>query len=141
MIPIDMARDATAWLVLYDADCGVCRWSLGWVLRADRDHRLQPVALQSPEAGRLLAEVTEEQRMRSWHLVAPDGRRWSAGAAAPPLLRLLPHGTVAGAGRGAAPALTERVYRWVADNRSAIGRAIPAAARRRADRVIADRGG
>jgi predicted DCC family thiol-disulfide oxidoreductase YuxK len=139
MIPIDMARDPTEWILLYDADCGFCRWSLAWVLSADRRERLRPLELQSEEADRLLADLKPEERMRSWHLVAPDGRRWSAGYAAPPLVRLLPAGGLPAAALAAAPELTDRAYRWVADHRSTFSRAIPTRAKQRADRLIAQR--
>jgi predicted DCC family thiol-disulfide oxidoreductase YuxK len=138
MIPIDMARDPTEWMLLYDPDCGFCRWSLAWVLRADRDKRLRPVALGSAEADELLAELTPEERMRSWHLIAPDGRRWSAGYAAPPLLRLLPGGRLPAAALAAAPVLTDRAYRFVADHRSGFSKLIPGRSKRRADERIAD---
>jgi predicted DCC family thiol-disulfide oxidoreductase YuxK len=140
MMPIDMARDPTEWLLLYDPDCGFCRWSLGWVLAADRSRRLRPVKLGSPEADGLLADLTQEERMASWHLAAPDGRRWSAGYAAPPLLRLLPAGRGPAAVLAAAPEATDRVYRWVADHRSAFSRLIPDGGKRKADRRIAARG-
>ena len=104
--------------ILYDADCGFCRWSLAWVLRWDRRERLRPVALQHPEAPGLLSEMTEEERMASWHLVSLDGRVHSAGTAAAPLLRLLPAGRPLAAAADAFPGLTERVYRWVADHRT-----------------------
>jgi predicted DCC family thiol-disulfide oxidoreductase YuxK len=140
MIPIDMARDATEdagdWTVLYDADCGFCRWALARVLALDRNRRLRPLALGTPTANALLADLTPEQRAASWHLVAPDGRRWSAGAAAPPLLRLLPGGGGAAWALAAAPALTERAYRWVAEHRSLLGRAIPDSAKDRATERI-----
>jgi predicted DCC family thiol-disulfide oxidoreductase YuxK len=139
MMPIDMARDATEWIVFYDSDCGFCRWSLGRVLRADRHRRLRPVQLQSPEADRLLADLTPEERMRSWHLVGPDGRRWSAGYAAPPLLELLPGGKLPASMLAATPRMTDRAYRWVADHRSIFGRLIPARAKQQADRLIAQR--
>jgi predicted DCC family thiol-disulfide oxidoreductase YuxK len=139
MIPIDMQCDATEWVILYDADCGFCRWSLSWVLRADRRRRLRPVALQETEAESLLADLTPQDRMRSWHLVAPDDRRWSGGHAAPPLLRLLPGGTPVAVVAGIMPAFTERAYRWVADHRSMFSRAIPSGAKARADRLLAQR--
>jgi predicted DCC family thiol-disulfide oxidoreductase YuxK len=133
MIPIDMARDASAWIVLYDPDCGFCRWSLGRLLAFDRAGRLRPVALGTDEADRLLADLTPEQREDSWHLVSPDGSRWSAGAAAPPLLRLLPRGQLPADLLERAPRLTERAYRWIADHRSIFSRVIPDGAKRQAD--------
>jgi predicted DCC family thiol-disulfide oxidoreductase YuxK len=136
MIPIDMARDPNSWVILYDRDCGFCRWSLAQLLALDRRRRLWPVRLGSPEAASLLADLTPEQRAASWHLVSPDGRRWSAGAAAPPLLRLLPGGSMPAALLARAPRATERAYRWVADHRSTLSSAIPARAKRRADARI-----
>ncbi len=141
MIPTDMARDGTEekgeWIVLYDGDCGFCRWALSLVLALDRRRRLRSLALQTPAAAALLAELTPEQRMDSWHLIAPDGRRWSAGAAAPPLLRVLPGGAAPAKALAAAPALTERAYRWVAEHRSLLSRAVPHGAKARADKRIA----
>ena len=99
MIATATVRDATSWMtpagrdqpgpwiLLYDADCGFCRWALSLVLGLDRGRRLVPVALGSPLADELLADLAMEERARSWHLVAPGGERTSAGAAAPPLLR------------------------------------------------------
>jgi predicted DCC family thiol-disulfide oxidoreductase YuxK len=109
-------------LILYDADCGFCRRSLGWILRWDRHGELEPVALQDPRAAELLADLEPEERMDSWHLVSPSGERWSAGAAAPPLLRLLPGGTLPASMLAAAPRTTERAYRFVAGHRGTLGR-------------------
>jgi predicted DCC family thiol-disulfide oxidoreductase YuxK len=126
-----------SWTVLYDADCGFCRWSLSLVLALDRERRLVPIALGSAAADNLLAELSDEQRGRSWHLIAPSGERASAGAAAPPLLRLLPGGRAPAALLAGAPALTERAYGWVAAHRSALSRAVPSGAKRRATERIA----
>src|SRR3954463_5166895 len=72
-------------LVLYDEDCGFCRWTLAKLLAWDRQGRLHPGAIQSAEGRRLLAGLSEEEMLASWHLIR-DGRRHSAGAAfAPPL--------------------------------------------------------
>ncbi len=114
------SKPEASWLVLYDADCGFCRRSLGWILRWDRSGRLEPVALQSPWAATLLDDLSEEERMASWHLVSPAGERWSAGAAAPPMLRLLPGGRLPALLLGAYPSLTERAYRFVARHRGAL---------------------
>jgi predicted DCC family thiol-disulfide oxidoreductase YuxK len=139
MMPIDIARDPRPWVVLYDKDCGFCRWSLAKLLALDRRRRLVPVALGTPEADALLADLTPDQRAASWHLVAPDGERWSAGAAAPPLLRLLPGGAGAAALLARAPRATERTYRWVADHRSTLGKVVPSDSKRRADGRISER--
>ena len=113
------------WTLLYDADCRFCRWSLRRVLRWDRDGRLRPVALQDPEAHERLADLSPEQRMASWHLVSPDRARWSAGAAAAPLVRLLPGGRIPAAVFARFPRLTDRGYRWVADHRSQLSKLVP----------------
>jgi predicted DCC family thiol-disulfide oxidoreductase YuxK len=136
MIPTDMRRDPTPWLLLYDEDCGFCRWSLSWVLRADRRGRVEPVELGSDRADALLSDMPPAERAASWHLASPDGQRWSAGYAAPPLLRLLPAGRLPAAVLAAAPELTDRAYRWVADHRSAFSKLIPERSKDRADRAI-----
>jgi predicted DCC family thiol-disulfide oxidoreductase YuxK len=126
-------------LVLYDADCGFCRWSLGKLLAWDRREALRPVALQDPEAGRLLAHMDEEERMASWHLVTQDGAVRSGGAALAPLLRLLPGGRPAAALAERVPRLVDRAYRFVAGHRTVFGRPVSAGAKRRADRRIDER--
>ena len=81
--------------LLYDRDCGFCRWCLGKLLAWDRPGSLRPVALQSEEAERLLTGMPEEERLASWHLVDDDGTVRSAGAAFPGLFRrYLPMDTV-----------------------------------------------
>ena len=126
-------------LLLYDRDCGFCRWSVGWVLRLDRRRALQPLALQDPRAPGLLPELDEEERMRSAHVVTPDGRRLTGGEAAGPVFRLIPGATPLAAVLERFPRATERVYRWIADRRSAFGRPVTDAAKRRADALIAAR--
>ena len=104
-------------VILYDADCGFCRWSADKILAWDVNHRLRPVALQDPEADRLLEEMDPERRMASWHLVTPDGRTMSEGAAVPDLLRLLPGGVPIAFIAALAPGATESAYRFVANHR------------------------
>ena len=79
-------------IVFYDEDCGFCRWSVDRLLRWDRRGLLRATPIQGEEADRLLTDLREEDRLASWHLVAPDGGRYSGGAAAGPLARLLPAG-------------------------------------------------
>jgi predicted DCC family thiol-disulfide oxidoreductase YuxK len=148
MIPSDIARDptgspqtdpVTTWTVIYDGDCGFCRWSLARVLDLDADERLRPLALGTAEADELLGDLTEEQRSASWHLISPDGRRTSAGTAAAPLARLLRGTRLLAAVFERMPTLTERGYRWVADHRSWFGRVIPESAKRSAEEAIRQR--
>jgi len=128
------------WRVLYDERCGFCRWCVGVLLALDRSHALRPVAIGSAEGRMLLADLDEEARWASWHLVDPGGRRTSGGAAVAPLLDLLPGGR---AGAALARALPEPVvdggYRLVVRHRSLVGRPIGRRARARADRRIAQR--
>ena len=79
-------------IILFDEGCGFCRWSLDRLLRWDRRGRLRAVPIQSEEGDRLLADLAVADRLASWHLVTPDGRRYSGGAATAPLARLLPAG-------------------------------------------------
>jgi predicted DCC family thiol-disulfide oxidoreductase YuxK len=110
--------------LLYDSDCGFCRWSVDKVLAWDRQGRLRPMELQDPQADSLLGGMREDLKMSSWHLVSADGHVYSAGAAAPPLLRLLPGGKPLAAVLGAFPGVTERAYRAVANNRDRFGRLV-----------------
>jgi predicted DCC family thiol-disulfide oxidoreductase YuxK len=126
-------------ILLYDRDCGFCRWSLGKVLAWDRRGRIRPVSLQSKEADELLAGMSEEERMGSWHLVGPNGEVRSAGAGIAPLLRLLPGGSPFGALATHLPGAMERGYRFIAGNRSVWGKLVSEGAKRRADRRIAQR--
>jgi predicted DCC family thiol-disulfide oxidoreductase YuxK len=126
-------------VLLYDDDCGFCRVTLALILVWDRSRRLRPLALQAPEADRLLGDMSPERRMDSWHLVAPDGRVASAGAAFPPLLGQLPGGAPLGRLSARFRVASERGYRWVADHRSTLGSLLPESAKRWADAVIARR--
>jgi predicted DCC family thiol-disulfide oxidoreductase YuxK len=129
-------------LVLYDPDCGFCRVVLALLLRWDSQGRLRPVALGTEEARALLEGMPDEQQMASWHLVEPGaGGRGpqavhSAGAAFPPVFARLPGGRPLARLSERFPRASERLYRWVADNRRAFGRPLPEAARRWADGVV-----
>jgi len=109
-------------VLLYDEDCGFCKWSLDKILAWDRAQRVRPVPIQSEEGSRLLAPIPPGARLDSWHLVRADGRLFSAGAAAGPLARLLPGGRPLAAVFAAFPALTERAYRFVARHRGSLAR-------------------
>jgi predicted DCC family thiol-disulfide oxidoreductase YuxK len=126
--------------VLYDHDCGFCRWSIGRLLAWDRAERLRPVAIQSAEGQRLLADLSPEQRLASAHAVDAAGRRTSGGDAMAPIAAVLPGGAPLAALARRAPALARVGYRAVAGRRSVFGRLISDAAKARADERIARRG-
>jgi predicted DCC family thiol-disulfide oxidoreductase YuxK len=133
------AREAGPVSLFYDADCGLCRYTLAKVLAWDRRRVLRPVALQDPEADRLLAGMSEAERMESWHLVDADGQVASAGAAFVPLGWLLPGGRPLAAAAARFPRAAERAYRLVAGHRSGLGRLVTRGAAARARRRIAER--
>ena len=111
-------------VVLYDEDCGFCRWSLDLILAWDRRGLLRSTSIQSPEGQALLATIRPAERLNSWHLALPSGEVVSAGAAAPPLLRVLPAGRPLAALLAAFPGATERAYRAVAAHRGSLARAL-----------------
>jgi predicted DCC family thiol-disulfide oxidoreductase YuxK len=112
--------------ILYDADCGVCKVILARVLELDRAGRYRPLALQDPRAAELLPGLGEEERMGSFHIVDADGTVHSAGDGLAELVPLLDR----------APGLARRLYWLVAGNRGALGKLMPAAAKRQAQRRI-----
>jgi predicted DCC family thiol-disulfide oxidoreductase YuxK len=109
------------WVVLFDQDCGFCRWATGKLLAWDRRGRLRAVALADPEAERLFPGMDRERRMASWHVLGPDGGVRSGGRAVAPLLRLLPAGAPLAAVATAFPRTTDRLYEWTARHRERLG--------------------
>jgi predicted DCC family thiol-disulfide oxidoreductase YuxK len=140
MIPNGMARDPTVpdrrWIVVYDGNCGFCKWLLSYLLAWDRAVQLRPLALGTPEADRLLSDLPPEVRTASWHLIDPTGGRRSGGAALPQLLRLLPGGGPPASLLATIPGVTDRGYRWVAEHRSLLSKGVPSRLKRRAGRAV-----
>jgi predicted DCC family thiol-disulfide oxidoreductase YuxK len=116
-----MGEAAGQLAVLYDRDCGFCKWALDKILAWDRRRRLRPVAIQSDEGQRLLSGVAPERRLESWHLAA-GGEVRSGGAAAPRLFAALPGGRPLAAVLRASPKATDRAYGWVASHRAMLAR-------------------
>lgn len=110
-------------LVLFDADCGFCLHGRDLLLRWDRKGRLTAGMIQDHERTTLV-DLTPEQRLASWHVLHPDGRRESGGAALAAVLEVLPGaGCLARVAR-AFPAPVDRGYRWIASHRGAISRVL-----------------
>jgi predicted DCC family thiol-disulfide oxidoreductase YuxK len=125
--------------VLYDADCGFCRFSVARLLDWDRRRRLRPVAIQSARGQELLAAVAPAERLRSAHVVDAEGTLHSGGAAAAVIARELPAGAPVALVLGALPGPTDRAYRFVADHRTGISRFVPSRWKRAAAAQIARR--
>jgi predicted DCC family thiol-disulfide oxidoreductase YuxK len=125
--------------VLFDRDCGFCRWSVGALLAWDRAGRLRPVAIQSEEGQRLLAGLPSERRLESAHAIDADGRRASGGDAIAPIAAVLRGGTPVAVLARRAPALARLGYGAVAGRRALFGKLVSDRARARADARIAQR--
>lgn len=108
--------------VLYDEDCGFCRWSTDKLKAWDARRRLTFAAIQSPRGAELLVAVPEARRLDSMHAVTPDGRVWSGGHAVRVILAELPGGSVPASIAAAFPGAIDTTYRLVARHRERLGR-------------------
>jgi predicted DCC family thiol-disulfide oxidoreductase YuxK len=109
-------------LVLYDDDCGFCRWSASALARWDRRRRLRFAAIRSDEGATRLAAMDATGRDGSWHVITREGAVTSAGAAVPVVLRALPGGRPLARAAETFPRTTERSYRAVARRRASLGK-------------------
>lgn len=126
-------------IVLYDDDCGFCRWSLGLLLMWDRGRRLWPAPIVGAVGDRWLAAMPVSERLASWHLVETGGRVTSAGRALAEVLPYVRGGAVFASLLRRAPVVAERGYRFVADHRSQFSRFVPGFAVRRATARVEER--
>jgi predicted DCC family thiol-disulfide oxidoreductase YuxK len=123
-------------IVLYDNDCGFCRWSMAWALKQEARERLVAVPIQSQLGAELLAQLDERERLRSAHVIDDDGARRSGGAAAAEVLGTLAPTRALGRLAKRAPAPTSFIYEFVASHRHGFGRFVGQQARRRADELL-----
>jgi predicted DCC family thiol-disulfide oxidoreductase YuxK len=123
-------------IVLYDADCGFCRWAMAWALGHDPRRALVAVPIQSQLGAQLLEELSPSERLDAAHVVRDDGGRESGGAAAAEVLGALPRTRALGRLARRLRAPTAALYGLVAAHRHGFGRFVGAGARRRADRLL-----
>ncbi len=126
-------------IVLYDDDCGFCRWSMAWALRHDAGEQLVAVPIQSQLGAELLADLDEGERLRSAHVIDEHGARRSGGAAAADVLSALTPTQALGWVANRVPAPTSLIYDLVASHRYGVGRFVGQRARQSADELLAAR--
>jgi predicted DCC family thiol-disulfide oxidoreductase YuxK len=114
--------------LLYDDDCGFCRWITAKILRWDRRGSMRALPIQGPDADALLAGMEPARRMASWHLATTDGEVRSGAAAVSPLARMLRGGRPIAHVAELFPGLTKVAYGLVARHRGTLGRVIGAKA-------------
>jgi predicted DCC family thiol-disulfide oxidoreductase YuxK len=113
-------------VLLYDADCRLCRFAVRTIARLDRDERLALLPLQDPESEPLLASLDAGRRLETWRLARPDGSLTGYGAGVPELLAATRRGRLLGRLLRLLPSgVLDAGYRLVARNRRRLGRLVP----------------
>ena len=123
-------------IVLYDDECGFCRWSMGWALQRSR-HILIPVPIRSTLGARLLADLDSKERLVSMHVVRDDGIRLSGGTALRELLNSVPSASALAKIADLSPRTTAVLYVCVARHRQHFGRLVRDQPRQEAEKVLA----
>jgi len=125
--------------ILYDADCGFCRWSVARLLHLDSDKVLQPLTIQSAEGQTLLASIPEAERLDSAHCIDATGKVTSGGDAFAVVAERIPWLRPAAGPARLAPGLIRAGYRLVADNRRLFSHWMTPTRLAWADTVISER--
>jgi predicted DCC family thiol-disulfide oxidoreductase YuxK len=113
-------------VLLYDADCRVCRFVARTALRLDRRKELAVLPLQDEEAGGLLDELPPEERLASWRLVRPDGSLAGHGAGLSELLGSMWLTRAVGRAVSLVPdQALDTLYAQAARRRGRLGRLVP----------------
>jgi predicted DCC family thiol-disulfide oxidoreductase YuxK len=121
-------RGARAVLV-YDADCPMCRASALWLMRLALSRgTLEILPCRSPVRAQRFPQLSEQACLSAMQLVLPDGRIVAGADAVPELLRRI-RGLGWLAGLFTLPPmrpLSRRVYAWIARHRMRISCAFTA---------------
>ena len=109
-------------LLVYDGECGFCRWSAGFVRRRARV-AVKLVPFTELAGWGVLTSLDAAQVARSAHYVTPDGVEYHGGESITRSLRLVRFGAAAGLlDLWGLALLRELVYALVAGNRSLASR-------------------
>lgn len=116
--------------VLYDEDCGFCRWTADQLRSLDRRGRLEFVPLQHaadhPERPALARLAANHPLKETLHVLRRDGRVRQGGGAMLEILDALPGGWLLRpwAAIAGVEAAVHAAYTHLAHHRSAIGRLV-----------------
>ena len=117
------AEPGRPYALIYDGECEVCGRLVRLVEGWDRRSLIETIPSVRPDVAARFPWLTAAECERAMQLVGPAGETWSGAAAVGRLLRLLPHGWLAGwvfhlpmGGRA-----VEKAYRWFAGNRYRFG--------------------
>lgn len=117
------AEPGRPYALIYDGGCVVCGRLVRLVERWDRRGLIETIPSGRPDLAARFPWLTAAECERAMQLIGPGGETWSGAAAVERLLKLLPHGWLAGwvfrlplGGRAA-----EKTYRWFARNRYRFG--------------------
>lgn len=114
-------------VVLYDADCGFCTWTVDRIAARVAPGSIEIVPLQADRADELLGgRLDEAAKWASWHLVEPGGALYSGGEAIPRVLRHVRGGRLAARLAARLPRTTDAIYRFAARHRDRLGRVVRA---------------
>jgi predicted DCC family thiol-disulfide oxidoreductase YuxK len=107
-------------VLIYDAECAVCRGAIEWVRRnAPSPGAFEFLPCRSENTRQRFPDIGEAACLRAVHLVLPDGKVLIGERALPEIVRRLPRWRRAAglfAIPGAGP-LSRILYRWVAARR------------------------
>jgi len=118
-----MTTSPVRYTLIFDGACGMCMRWMGRVRSWDTKEVFEYLPLQDPSIPERFPSLTREALEQAMHVVGPDGRVWAGSAAVEKIVDLLPMGRWVSwifALPFARP-IADRVYRWVADNRSRLG--------------------
>jgi predicted DCC family thiol-disulfide oxidoreductase YuxK len=119
----ELLADKARAVLIYDADCPMCRASALWLMRlALSQQQLEILPCRASVRAERFPQISEQACLTAMQLALPDGRILAGADAVPELLRRIRGlGWLAAvfALPGMRP-LARRVYAWVARNRMRI---------------------
>lgn len=103
--------------LVFDGRCGFCTRSVQWLKRLDRHDRVEAVPLQAPGAPASVG-ATEDQCYQAVQWLGADGQRRSGAAAVNAALSAALGTRLPGWLHTATHPVQDRIYGWIAANRS-----------------------